>query len=103
MLVKRPDSGIWGGLSSFPEFSTLDIALSEILSRYGCELGDRRELPELAHSFTHFSLSIKAVVCEVRNLHARAAEPGVIWLPIDKALSASIPAPVRRLLLQLKN
>ncbi len=103
MLVKRPDSGIWGGLSSFPEFSTLDIALCEIPSRYGCELGDRRELPELAHSFTHFSLSIKAVVCEVRNLHARAAEPGVIWLPIDKALSASIPAPVRRLLLQLEN
>lgn len=103
MLVRRPDSGIWGGLSSLPEFSTLAAALREIPSRYGCELGARRALPVLAHGFTHFSLSIKAVVCEVRNLHARAAEPGVTWLPIAKALTASIPAPVRTLLLRLGN
>jgi A/G-specific adenine glycosylase len=103
MLVKRPEQGIWGGLSCFPEFSSLAEALSEIPSRYGCELGSQRALPVLQHAFTHFSLSINAVVCEVRKLQSRAAQPGVVWLPVGKALVASIPTPVRTLLTALEH
>jgi A/G-specific adenine glycosylase len=98
MLVKRPEQGIWGGLSCFPEFSNTAEALREIPLRYGCELGSQRPLPALQHAFTHFSLTIQALVCEVREMHTRASEPDVIWLPIAKARVASIPAPVRTLL-----
>lgn len=102
MLVKRPDQGIWGGLSSFPEFATVAAALSEIPLGYGCVLGAHRTLPPLQHGFTHYSLRIEALVCEVREMQSRATQPGVIWLPIAKALAASIPAPVRTLLLALR-
>jgi hypothetical protein len=30
-----------------------------------------------------------------------APEPGLVWLPLDEARSAAIPAPVRRILAQL--
>lgn len=101
MLVKRPDSGIWGGLSSLPEFASLAAAQREIPVRYACELGEQRSLPPLKHGFTHYSLSIRAVVCEVISIRANAAEPGVVWLPVAQALQASIPAPVRTLLAAL--
>jgi len=101
MLVRRPESGIWGGMSSLPEFSTVAGALDAISAMYGCEIGSQRELPVLRHGFTHYSLSIQPIVCEITALHPRVTEPGTIWLPVSRALQASIPAPVRTLLLRI--
>jgi A/G-specific adenine glycosylase len=101
MLVKRPETGIWGGMSSLPEFATVAGALREIPSRFGCEVGSHRKLPVLKHGFTHYSLSIRAIVCEITTLHLQAGEPGITWLPVASALVASIPAPVRTLLLRI--
>ena len=88
-------------MSSLPEFSTVAGALDAISAMYGCEIGSQRELPVLKHGFTHYSLSIQPIVCEITALHPRVTEPGTIWLPVSRALQASIPAPVRTLLLRI--
>ena len=38
----------------------------------------------------------------VRKVDARAAAPGVMWLPLADALGAALPAPVRRILAALE-
>ncbi len=98
LLVRRPETGIWGGLLCLPEFSDLAQALQLSPARYGCEIDSHRLLAPLAHGFTHYSLTIHAAVCRVRGVRPHAAESGAIWLPLASALKASIPAPVRTLL-----
>ncbi len=98
LLVKRPPTGIWGGLLCFPEFAETDAALREIPTRFGCKVKAHRELELLAHGFTHFSLSIRPVICQVTRGTGTANEPGVVWLALAEAIHAAIPAPVRSLL-----
>jgi A/G-specific adenine glycosylase len=52
----------------------------------------------LRHGFTHFTLEIRPLLATVRHLRPRAAQPGVLWLPIEEALGAAVPVPVRKLL-----
>lgn len=101
LLEQRPQTGVWGGLLSFPEFESVSEALNACGTRYGCELVARRALPLLIHGFTHFTLAIEPVVCEVRRGRSAVNEPNGRWLTIAAALQASIPKPVRTLLSQL--
>ncbi len=106
MLEKRPSFGVWGGLWCFPELARGDDAAAVVAAavaalcaqRYGCVTGRVTRLGVLRHGFTHFTLDITPVVVEVRRLTPRAAQPGVVWLPVAEALGAAVPAPVRKLL-----
>ena len=98
MLEKRPSVGVWGGLWSFPELARGEDAGALSARRYGCETGRVERLGVLRHGFTHFALHITPVVAEVRSVAPRAAQPGVVWLPIAEALGAAVPVPVRKLL-----
>jgi A/G-specific adenine glycosylase len=98
MLEKRPSVGVWGGLWSFPELASGGDAAALSARRYGCETGPIERLGVLRHGFTHFTLHITPLVAEVRRIAPRAAQPGIVWLPIAEALGAAVPVPVRRLL-----
>jgi len=90
LLEKRPPAGVWGGLWCFPEIQP------------GSEkLAWKKTLPVLRHEFTHFTLDITPIVCFLGSASPRAAEPGQIWLPVEEAIGAAIPAPVRTLLARL--
>jgi A/G-specific adenine glycosylase len=101
LLERRPGSGIWGGLWAFPE---LDSGLPEVFCRrvLGCEVEQSRRLPAIEHGFTHFKLRVKPIRCTVRKIFPRAAAPGRIWLEVDDAIRAAVPAPVKKLLLELR-
>ncbi|MFM9971073.1 MAG: A/G-specific adenine glycosylase [Burkholderiales bacterium] len=101
LLIRRPEQGIWGGMFCFPEFESVAAALSGIRQKHGYEPGKERALAPLKHGFTHFSLEIYAFVCEVQKISTRTEEPGSAWFSIKEALKASIPTPVRKLLLQV--
>jgi len=58
-------------------------------------------MPMIEHGFTHFRLNIQPIRCNVRNILPRAEAPGRIWLDVDDAVRAAVPAPVRKLLLGL--
>jgi A/G-specific adenine glycosylase len=97
LLEKRPALGVWGGLWSFPEVGHGDDPVAAA-RRYGCEVASLMRLGGLRHGFTHFTLEIRPLLATVRHLRPRAAQPGVLWLPIEEALGAAVPVPVRKLL-----
>lgn len=100
LLEKRPASGIWGGLWSFPEAS--DDRIENAALRYGVRPDRLRQLDVVDHGFTHFKLRIRPVLAQVRR-PAGAQEPGLLWLTVEDALGAAVPAPVKRILGELHN
>jgi A/G-specific adenine glycosylase len=103
LLETRPPSGIWGGLTSLPEFDAEapdDALRAAIRERYGLdvELGER--LPELRHEFSHFSLlmypRLARIVAAVGAADAPARRVALLALQ-----DCALPAPIRKLLRSL--
>jgi A/G-specific adenine glycosylase len=89
LLEKRPPTGVWGGLWCLPEVGP------------GAPKPGDKKLPVLRHEFTHFTLDITPIVRSLDSAPPGAAEPGRIWLPVEEAIGAAVPAPVRKLLAAL--
>jgi A/G-specific adenine glycosylase len=98
LLEKRAPTGIWGGLWSLPEADAGADIIALCAERYGAAVATHEAMPTLAHGFTHFRLDIVPQRLVVSRVAPRAAAPGVMWLALDVALGAAIPAPVKRIL-----
>jgi A/G-specific adenine glycosylase len=96
LLLPRPPSGIWGGLLSLPEIADGSSAEDEA-RRLGCAIASQRALTPLTHTFTHFRLTIRPLLCEVQH-QPTAAEPGARWLAAADLPQAALPTPIRKLL-----
>lgn len=96
LLEKRPASGIWGGLWSFPEIEPAAILETQLLARFGVQVQSVRLLAPLIHSFTHFRLTLLPLWVAVTPV--AQSLPGQIWLTPEDACDAAIPTPVRKLL-----
>jgi A/G-specific adenine glycosylase len=101
LLERRPPAGIWGGLLTPPQFDTLEHAMKACPGRFGFSVAGYVALEPLEHGFTHYSLTIRPVVCDAPLDVAIAAEPSTAWMPIRDALEAAIPSPVRTILRRL--
>ena len=98
LLEKRPPTGIWGGLWSLPEVDEASDVLAAAEQRYGfSEAALALPLLPFSHTFSHFRLEITPQPIWVKK-SIKAEESGRIWLEIEDALSAALPAPVRKLL-----
>lgn len=95
MLEKRPPSGIWGGLWSLPEVADLTD-----LAKRG--LQPATALNALTHTFTHFKLHITPQLIFVDYQFPEVNQAAKIWLPIDEAITAAIPTPIRTILLSVQ-
>jgi A/G-specific adenine glycosylase len=98
LLQKRPAVGVWSGLWCFPEIGAADDPARVARRLYGCEIEGVERLGPMRHGFTHFTLDIDPVVVRVRRVAPRAAQPGVLWMPLEEAIGAAVPVPVRKLL-----
>jgi A/G-specific adenine glycosylase len=96
LLEKRPSSGLWGGLWSFPAAPTRDLP-GYCRGTLRCELRSRRALEPLEHGFTHFRLLIRPLVCKVRRMPDPETS-GRRWMDMATAHSSGVPAPVRTLI-----
>lgn len=105
LLERRPPRGIWGGLLSLPEQESALEALEEVLAaRFACRLLAERELPAFRHTFTHFHLEIRVIVCTVERLKGAACEASaLVWKPLAEAAEAGVPAPIRKILLNYRS
>lgn len=101
LLEKRPSAGVWGGLWCFPEAEPGQDVREICARRFGAHAGAARPLPVVEHGFTHFRLTIEPQRLSVARVAPRAAEPGHIWLTVEEAQAAAVPAPVRRILASL--
>lgn len=94
MLEKRPPCGIWGGLWSLPEVNQGE-------SFEGVTLPSSSALAPLTHTFTHFKLHITPQLIYVDQLMPQVNQAIKIWLPIEDAIAAAIPTPIRIILMSI--
>ncbi|NVM75858.1 A/G-specific adenine glycosylase [Duganella sp. SG902] len=112
LLEQRPPSGIWGGLLSLPELDGHvaaeddDVAeadhdaLLRAVGKFG-EMESYERLSPVTHVFTHYKLHIAPYRVTLSRRLALAAEAGFVWLDSGKIADAALPAPVKKLLLEL--
>lgn len=101
LLEKRPQTGIWAGLWSFPEISITAIASEIVHEKFNLIVEPEEPLPIVQHVFTHYKLAITPQPLQVISQNS-AIPAGFIWLSIDEAIGAALPTPVRNILLSLK-
>lgn len=101
LLEKRPPTGIWGGLWSFPQLEADAERPLDYAQRQGWRVLTKTDLSEFTHTFTHFKLHIRPVLLHVAEPAQQAAQTKEIWLPVAQAEQLAIPSPVRSLLRKL--
>ena len=102
LLERRPPSGIWGGLLALPE--CLPDKVEAFALHHACLVRSRVELPPVKHTFTHFHLHIRPVLCRIERQADQLMEPAAFgweWLPLSSLADAALPTPIRRLLQRL--
>ncbi|MBT8765753.1 A/G-specific adenine glycosylase [Metapseudomonas boanensis] len=97
LLYRRPSSGLWGGLWSLPELDDLD-ALAPLASQHALSLGERRALPGLTHTFSHFQLAIEPWLVQVAGSAPAVAEGDWLWYNLATPPRLGLAAPVKKLL-----
>lgn len=102
LLEKRPSTGIWGGLWSFPEVENGQDVQITALNKFGIVTEIDIVLPNLTHTFTHFKLHIRPQILQVIKPNLQVNQATNIWISIEDAIGAAIPTPIRKILLTLQ-
>ena len=99
LLERRPPTGIWGGLWSFPEIEE-NAGVADWLSDNGLTVsGNVIEQSRHSHTFSHFKLDITPIRCSTEPASSRISErDSHRWFTIDEALALGLPAPVLKML-----
>ena len=99
LLEKRSESGIWGGLWSFPEAKDRDDAKSLILNVLGPTDYYFEQLPSKHHQFTHFKLILKPLLFRLIGDDSRLLENNDrIFIRRDLTKNFGTPKPILDLL-----
>lgn len=99
-LYKRPQSGIWGGLYSFPE-SERRLKLAEIDQLFNVKASKQSDFANFRHTFTHFHLDIQAILVETDTQIAQINNKDDMWYSLQSRFEHGISAPTQKLLKQL--
>lgn len=102
LVEKRPPSGIWGGLWSLPEAPAGADPAGTVEEAYGLRVEAVEALEPFTHAFTHFTLAVTPWLVTVKGAARAGAEPAAMWLPLQEAGGAALPAPIKKLLAGLK-
>ncbi len=100
-LTQRPERGVWAGLWSLPEFDSMPSF--EAASRDWP--GTAETLPSFTHVLTHLDWRLHPLRWTVPARNPATQRQAIVsalpegrWFGLDEALSAGLPAPLRRLL-----
>ncbi len=100
-LERRPASGIWGGLWSFPEVSDVGGWCAQRLRAEAVEV---ENWDTLRHSFSHYDLDIAPVVVRIDAVSSKVADyDDSTWYRPGDMPPGGIAAPVMRLIETLRN
>ena len=102
-LEKRPATGIWGGLWSFPEFNDREALQSWCDQRNIRSAAETEIWPVVRHSFTHFHLHITPCCIKLQNPVDSVMEAAQgVWYNSLNCEALGLAAPVQRLLTRLQ-
>ena len=101
LLEKRPPTGIWGGLWSFPE--TVAEELEKTLEKYPRQTS-HTWLEAGSHIFSHFQLNYRPLLIKTKSAQqTEVNEAGQqIWYSDTLTSEVGLAAPVTRLLQQIQ-
>ncbi len=101
-LVKRPPSGIWGGLWGFPQFTDLEAACSWLEKQgYAADSIDTASaLANYKHTFSHYRLTIHPLLIPYQKPHSVGVmeTDESLWYNIDEEFDGGLATPVQDLL-----
>ena len=102
-LVQRPQTGVWAGLWTLPEFEAVAAVLA--LADQADWPGVGRQMPDIRHALTHFDWTLSPchwplpdTLTAAQRHRLEASLPAGRWVGRQAALALGLPAPVRRLL-----
>ena len=102
LLEKRPSTGIWGGLWSFPEVAEKDQA-RDFCDRLQSKTSEIEYWPEYRHTFSHYHLDITPVKIRLANPPSTIMEADrQLWYNVQQPVAVGLSAPVKKLLGQLR-
>jgi A/G-specific adenine glycosylase len=91
LIDKRRSGSLLGGMWEFPGGkvekgeSLADAIVREISEELGIEITAGKELNAYEHAYTHFSVTVHAIVCEIIKGKPKALEADEIaWVQIDR-------------------
>lgn len=97
LLQKRPPTGIWGGLWSFPEFADEAGMAAWLQQAHGQTHIIARQLPALTHTFSHYRLHLQPLQVDFGTQPARIMEgDGWLWYKAGTKLNGGLSAAVRQ-------
>jgi A/G-specific adenine glycosylase len=101
-LERRPNSGIWGGLWSPPQFDDSAAALDWCRSELG-GLESSEALPPIDHAFTHFDLRLHPL--RVRCASGAGVREGGdrMWYRLSEPALVGLPRPIVELFERLRS
>lgn len=101
LLEKRPPTGIWGGLWSFPE--TIEAELNQAVQKY-TDSKETKWLESGSHVFSHFQLNYRPLLIRMntgKSLQINEADQQ-IWYSDALSSEIGLAAPVTKLLKQIQ-
>ncbi|RKZ88885.1 MAG: A/G-specific adenine glycosylase [Gammaproteobacteria bacterium] len=99
LLEQRPNSGIWGGLWSFPEIDTTENIQHICQHQLNLNTINISVKPHFRHVFSHFKLDITPHIIQCNNNDNHISEnKNISWYKISDALRLGLPAPVKSFL-----
>lgn len=102
LLERRPPTGVWGGLWSFPECTPRMNLTEWCLRTIGASPRVITHLPRIRHTFSHFHLDIFPAVVEVSRIPSAVMEPTqTLWYNRASPQTLGLATPVDRLLSNL--
>jgi len=100
LLEKRPPSGIWGSLFSFPE--TEEVGSESIPGFLSVAPQQHDPMPALRHTFSHYHLDIQPLLFTIPDTTELVADSDRwLWYPLDHSLQVGLAAPVKKLMSRL--
>ncbi|QSX41729.1 A/G-specific adenine glycosylase [Shewanella cyperi] len=97
-LIKRPPSGIWGGLWCFPQFASEQELRAHIEAKQLA--GEAELLDGFRHTFSHFHLDIQPVLlsCKPGSAHQVMEDGGALWYNVRQPQKLGLAAATERIL-----
>ncbi|MGH1537097.1 MAG: A/G-specific adenine glycosylase [Gammaproteobacteria bacterium] len=102
-LEKRPPTGIWGGLYSFPEFEDHTKLESWLAKNFKNNSQRSQHLPVISHTFSHFKLHMHPRLIQVNKKPNGVMEDDHgVWYKLTNQ-KIGLAAPVKKVLEQVLN
>ena len=102
LLERRDGAGVWSGLWSLPHADDAPAARALAARHAVIDTAREQALAPFRHTFSHYHLQASPLLLDGAKPHRAVADASALrWALPQDALAFGLPAPVRRLLIQL--